>query len=63
MNYLNYYFLSVKTVDDVVSSVSTADLIAAVFWDKESSEQLKLQILEEKSQGTRDQASIFLGLF
>ena len=42
-------------MDAIISSVSTSDLIAAVFWDKDSSEQLRMEILEEKAKGERDE--------
>ena len=55
-NYFNIIVVDDKqSWSDVVSKVSTDDLIAMVFWEKDNAKALCNEIVEEKRNGLRDQ--------
>ena len=47
-----------NSVSEVLNSISTDDLIAMVFWDKENSESMRQEINNEKQKGLRDEVLI-----
>ena len=47
--------------ESIADSISIDDLIASVFWQTESSEDLTRKIISEQEKGLRDKASIKLG--
>ena len=50
--------MSEINVLDILSSITTDDLIAMVFWDKDNSEHLWKEIIKEKRKGLRDEERI-----
>ncbi len=53
------YVLAEKNVsEEVLNSISTGDLIAMVFWDKDNSESMWQEINNEKQKGLRDEVLI-----
>jgi hypothetical protein len=56
-----FYFCSEQeknVSEEVLNSISTGDLIAMVFWDKDNSESMWQEINDEKQKGLRDEVLI-----
>lgn len=54
--YLNQTVIDEKPfLSDIVHKVSTEDLIAMVFWEKDDATTLRNEIMEEKRNGLRDE--------